>query len=513
MREADWPLVRQTNQLDFTYEQAQAYYIIVYGGENHIQQEPLDVALPVMAFLDWCCPHMPGVKNSYRLNVAYPTNIAETYFQREIHEITAPAVIAVPAIGQFGGVGHVAAVPAQDAVYASTVRYQTIHTPVGVQGRTPTAAGLDAFVDPVTGTFIPGMDFLAFLTQMNLRLKEMNPQDNEAFLLSRIMSAVVALLTRGEVTEAKLESILQAFGTNARIQLVEDRDVNKRIWEYISRVVMTQRVVLADVLSGLATVFTMDVALKFRVLISQANGAGASAITIILDAMNTFDTNPVWTYLFRNARGEFNAMKESARYLAGNRLAGYGNHAVGGWSKAFKWADARQAVEDPKFWATVDEERNRHLAGNCRDCLWLSMGKKEKKPTEFSEPKASRLIWYMWLGSRFLEFEALGFINEDHWLDREIMPAAVGRIPVEYLGNVLKDIHSRTGMLWAEDTAGWDTRVHSGDVDDEALIEGFAESEEHRVLINTLYEKCYRTKLLIVPRRSSVNIPRMRLRR
>jgi hypothetical protein len=105
------------------------------------------------------------------------------------------------------------------------VRYQTIHTPVGVQGRTPTAAGLDAFVDPVTGTFIQGMDFLAFLTQMNLRLKEMNPQDNEAFLLSRIMSAVVVLLTRGEVTEAKLKSILQAFGTNARIQLVEDRDV------------------------------------------------------------------------------------------------------------------------------------------------------------------------------------------------------------------------------------------------------------------------------------------------
>lgn len=48
-------------------------------------------------------------------------------------------------------------------------------------------------------------------------------------------------------------------------------------------------------------------------------------------------------------------------------------------------------------------------------CVYNTMGKKEKKPALTGDLKGSRTIWYMWLGSRFLEYEALGFLNEDHF--------------------------------------------------------------------------------------------------
>lgn len=93
--------------------------------------------------------------------------------------------------------------------------------------------------------------------------------------------------------------------------------------------------------------------------------------------------------------------------------------AVGAWHPGLSWETAKQAVADDRFWKMVNAERELHLRGDCRNCIYNTMGKREKKPTEFGEAKGSRVIWYMWLGSRFLEFEALGFLNEDGWAKRK----------------------------------------------------------------------------------------------
>lgn len=58
----------------------------------------------------------------------------------------------------------------------------------------------------------------------------------------------------------------------------------------------------------------------------------------------------------------------------------------------------------------------------------------------FGRPKGSRTIWYQWLGGRFLEYEALGFLNEDHWVARDSLLGGVGGMGVNYLGYVLEDI-------------------------------------------------------------------------
>jgi len=52
--------------------------------------------------------------------------------------------------------------------------------------------------------------------------------------------------------------------------------------------------------------------------------------------------------------------------------------AVGGWSKEMDWDTAREAVEDPKFWSMVDDERNLHLQGDCARCIYNTMGKKRR---------------------------------------------------------------------------------------------------------------------------------------
>lgn len=66
-----------------------------------------------------------------------------------------------------------------------------------------------------------------------------------------------------------------------------------------------------------------------------------------------------------------------------------------------------------------------------------------------------------------MEYEALGFLNADHWVSREVLPCGVGGVGVQYLGNVLKEISSRCKYIVADDTAGWDTTVSRSDLDDE----------------------------------------------
>ncbi|AAC58758.1 NS5 protein, partial [Cowbone Ridge virus] len=121
------------------------------------------------------------------------------------------------------------------------------------------------------------------------------------------------------------------------------------------------------------------------------------------------------------------------------------------------------------------------------------------KPGEFGVAKGSRTIWYMWLGSRFLEFESFGFLNEEHWASRELSGGGVEGIPLNYLGYHLKRMAGKTGVLYADDTAGWDTRVTMADLEDEALILRMM-SGEHLKLARALFQRTYKTKVALCPR-------------
>lgn len=173
--------------------------------------------------------------------------------------------------------------------------------------------------------------------------------------------------------------------------------------------------------------------------------------------------------------------------------------AVGAWNDTLMWESGNKALADPRFWKIVDEERELHLRGECRLCMYNTMGKREKRPREFGNAKGSRVIWYMWLGSIFLEFEALGFLNEDGWAKRENTGFGVSGLGVNYLGYVLEDLRDHGSFYWNADVRGFDTSVHSDDLADELLIEEYAEDPRHRALINSIYTLCYRNVLALVP--------------
>nr|YP_009345034.1 polyprotein [Gadgets Gully virus]ABB90669.1 polyprotein [Gadgets Gully virus] len=177
------------------------------------------------------------------------------------------------------------------------------------------------------------------------------------------------------------------------------------------------------------------------------------------------------------------------------------NAAIGAWTdEQNRWANAREAVEDPAFWELVDRERTLHLEGRCEQCVYNMMGKREKKLGEFGSAKGSRAIWYMWLGSRFLEFEALGFLNEDHWASREHSLAGVEGTSLNYLGWHLKKLSELPGgMFYADDTAGWDTRVTNADLEDEEQLMRYMD-EGHRRLAETIFHKAYHAKVVRVAR-------------
>ncbi len=175
--------------------------------------------------------------------------------------------------------------------------------------------------------------------------------------------------------------------------------------------------------------------------------------------------------------------------------------AIGAWSKDINWQSVNEALDDPAFWAMVDDERREHLAGRCRMCVYNTMGKKEKKPAVAGLAKGSRTIWYLWLGSRFLEYEALGFLNEDHWVSREVFPAGVGGVGVNYFGYYLQDIASRGTYLVADDVAGWDTRITESDLEDEEeFVLAHIEDPYHRRLVSSVFKFAYRNIVALFPR-------------
>nr|ANS59173.1 polyprotein [dengue virus type 2] len=165
-----------------------------------------------------------------------------------------------------------------------------------------------------------------------------------------------------------------------------------------------------------------------------------------------------------------------------------------------KWKSAREAVEDSGFWELVDKERNLHLEGKCETCVYNMMGKREKKLGEFGKAKGSRAIWYMWLGARFLEFEALGFLNEDHWFSRENSLSGVEGEGLHKLGYILRDVSKKEGgAMYADDTAGWDTRITLEDLKNEEMVTNHMEGE-HKKLAEAIFKLTYQNKVVRVQR-------------
>lgn len=205
-------------------------------------------------------------------------------------------------------------------------------------------------------------------------------------------------------------------------------------------------------------------------------------------------TNWLWAFLAREKRPRMCSREEFTRKVNSNAALG----AM--FEEQNQWRSAREAVEDPKFWEMVDEEREAHLRGECHTCIYNMMGKREKKPGEFGKAKGSRAIWFMWLGARFLEFEALGFLNEDHWLGRKNSGGGVEGLGLQKLGYILREVGTRPGgKIYADDTAGWDTRITRADLENEAKVLELLDGE-HRRLARAIIELTYRHKVVKVMR-------------
>nr|AID60238.1 polyprotein [Usutu virus] len=205
-------------------------------------------------------------------------------------------------------------------------------------------------------------------------------------------------------------------------------------------------------------------------------------------------TNWLWAFLAREKKPRLCTREEFKRKVNSNAALG----AM--FEEQNQWSSAREAVEDPRFWEMVDEERENHLKGECHTCIYNMMGKREKKLGEFGKAKGSRAIWFMWLGARFLEFEALGFLNEDHWLGRKNSGGGVEGLGVQKLGYILREMsHHSGGKMYADDTAGWDTRITRADLDNEAKVLELMEGE-HRQLARAIIELTYKHKVVKVMR-------------
>nr|UVK35469.1 polyprotein [dengue virus type 1] len=202
----------------------------------------------------------------------------------------------------------------------------------------------------------------------------------------------------------------------------------------------------------------------------------------------------LWGFLSRNKKPRICTREEFTRKVRSNAAIG----AV--FVDENQWNSAKEAVEDERFWDLVHRERELHKQGKCATCVYNMMGKREKKLGEFGKAKGSRAIWYMWLGARFLEFEALGFMNEDHWFSRENSLSGVEGEGLHKLGYILRDISKIPGgNMYADDTAGWDTRITEDDLQNEAKITDIMEPE-HALLATSIFKLTYQNKVVRVQR-------------
>jgi hypothetical protein len=166
-----------------------------------------------------------------------------------------------------------------------------------------------------------------FLDAIYARLRTMNRIRNDHLLLRPLIAAILAISTRGEVTERKMEKSATFLQDKHQMAFNYTTEDFSRIYSYLGRVIVKSNIPVGEVMSNLAGVFSIEISLRVSISILQASGAGASGLNMALSGFRAFMAHPVWTFLHAQARPEMDAFKEASRVLARNQLIGYGTHA------------------------------------------------------------------------------------------------------------------------------------------------------------------------------------------
>lgn len=306
----------------------------------------------------------------------------------------------------------------------------------------------------------------------------------------------------------RIERLKRAYGGTWRVE----KDHPYRYWNYHGSFIGAQKGSAASLVNGIVKILSWPWNMRESVTcISMTDTTPFGQQRVFREKVDTKVPEPqpgtrkvmnmtarwLWERAFHLKRPRLCTKEEFVRKV-------HSQAALGAWDPEMgSWRSAAEAVQDPAFWAVVDAERERHLRGECEMCVYNMMGKREKKASKFGKARGSRAIWYLWLGSRFLEFEALGFLNEDHWMDRTTSGAGVEGAGVHTLGYVLREMSLLPGSeFYADDTAGWDTRVSNADLEDEEMLLEYL-PEEHASLAAPVMRLAYHNKVALVARRAN----------
>jgi len=274
-----------------------AIYFQAYSGRDIIALVDKPSILPAIAFVDALIP--PGNNPSNRLRV--PPGGANPVLRRELIE-----QIFVDSDGLRS---------------PFTTVWQPAPLAPAVDNRAQEVRDIDQFIDG--NGFQDGFDADAFLTALNLLLENRHRDNYGSYLLSQVIQGLFVFIQRGNATTAKIAKLESALAFNEGIQMDLSPESSTENFMYINQYMLACTPDVNNIFRTAATVFTNEISLRMKLMISQARGAGSAPITITLDAIKKFPTHPVWGLIEDKVPSELVAFIDAARFLAQNPFISY----------------------------------------------------------------------------------------------------------------------------------------------------------------------------------------------
>lgn len=291
LKKTDLPLLAHAWEAVPTQGILNALYVQAYGTRDMIATVDRSNILSAVAFVDALIPPGSDPAPANRLTLRDQQTIEE-YRQELVRFLFIDNGNFIP--------------PFSDIYTAAPVN--------AVDGRSGEVQALDPFING--NVFANDFDPIAFCETFNSLLESHHRDDYGSFLISQVIQGLFCFIQRGGATPAKILKLESALTFNEGIVLDLSPDSVNENYHYLNQYIVACHPDVDIIFSTIATVFTAEVSLRMKLMISQARGAGSAPITMTLDAIQKFPDHPVWGFLEQKCRGEMTAFINAARYLA-----------------------------------------------------------------------------------------------------------------------------------------------------------------------------------------------------
>jgi len=142
-----------------------------------------------------------------------------------------------------------------------------------------------------------------------------------------MITNMVCMAKMGQITESKLDQIVNAMREELRISLDATYEECPEIYQALSTVIRSGNLNAVIIMRGNLGTIGLDDAGRLYLTMVQSLDTGLTGVTVVADAIAQYPRSGIWKYMAREAEIEFARWTAAARLVAADGFIGYGSSA------------------------------------------------------------------------------------------------------------------------------------------------------------------------------------------